>query len=115
MSDINEIVARNIRTRMMASDLTNKQTKLAGRAKISQSHVSRLINKASSATIGRLAKVAHALGCEPYELLLDDDQARRALIERLMSGPHVSTERVEQAGFVPISSAPAKKRSRKAN
>ena len=100
MDTISEIVAKNVQARMEANPSANTQSKLAKRAGISQSHVSRLLNEGASVTIGRLAKVATALGCEPYELLIDDDQARRSLIERLMRGPAVPTERVEQAGFV---------------
>ena len=110
MLKIDEIVARNIAERMKKHTACDTQVKLAKRAGISQSHVSRLVNKAASATIGRLAKVAHALGCEPYELMLDDDQARRAMIERLMHGPAASTSRVEEAGFVPVDKSGATKK-----
>lgn len=103
MKTFGEILAGNIRDRMTASQSVKTQAALAKKAGISQSHVSRLVNQGASATIGRLAKAAKALGCEPYELLLDDEQARRALIERLMRGPSVPTDRVEQAGFVPVS------------
>lgn len=111
MRKVDDVVADNIARRMKANPLCDTQTKLAKRAGISQSHVSRLLNKAASATIGTLSKVAEALGCAPYELLLDDDNARRALIERLMSGPAAPTERVERAGFIPLdkTGAPKKK------
>jgi transcriptional regulator with XRE-family HTH domain len=101
MAKAREIAARNVRDRMQAGPLKT-QTLLAKKAKIGQSHVSRILNAASGVTIDRLELVAAALGCEPYELLLDDEQARRALIERLMRSPAVPDSRVEQAGFVPM-------------
>jgi transcriptional regulator with XRE-family HTH domain len=102
MGNLREIVARNVQERMKASPLVRTQPLLAKKAGIGQSHVSRIVNAAAGVTIDRLEMVARALGCEPYELLIEDETARRALIERLMSGPHVPTERVEQAGFVPM-------------
>lgn len=101
MGKLREIVAKNVSDRMRSGPY-DTQTKLSHRAGIAQSHVSRIVNAESGVTIDRLEKVASALGCEPYELLLDDEQARRALIERLMRGPAVPTSRVEQAGFVPM-------------
>lgn len=101
MPTLREIVAKNVRTRMKAGALRT-QPRLAEKAGIAQSHVSRIVNGASGITIDRLELVARALNCEPYEFLIDDESARRALIERLMSGPAVPTERVEQAGFIPM-------------
>lgn len=103
MAKVRDIVAKNVSARMAAGPLKTQKL-LSARAGISQSHVSRIENGASGITIDRLELVAIALGCEPYELLLDDEQARRALIERLMRASAVSDERVEQAGFVPIKS-----------
>lgn len=101
MAKVREIVAKNVSARMKAGPLKTQKL-LSERAGISQSHVSRIENGASGITIDRLELVAGALGCEPYELLLDDEQARRALIERLMRAPAVPDERVEQSGFVPM-------------
>jgi transcriptional regulator with XRE-family HTH domain len=112
MAKAREILSRNLLYRMEMNSLKT-QKELADKAKIGQSHVSRIINGECSATVDRLESMAGALKCEAYELLLDDDEARRALIERLMKGPAVSTERVEEAGFVSMPSSEKRKRKGK--
>jgi transcriptional regulator with XRE-family HTH domain len=86
MGKLRAILARQVNARMQNSAY-HKQALLARRAGIAQSHVSRLLNSRAGVTIDTLEAVAEAFDCEPYELLIDDDQARRALIERLMKGP----------------------------
>lgn len=115
MAVLRKILAKKVAERMATGPL-DTQKKLAAKAKIAQSHVSRIVNAAAGATVDAVEKVASALGCEPYELFIDDEIARRALIERLVTGPHVSTERVESVGYVKLQnteSAPPKRQPRK--
>lgn len=100
MKSVREIVAENVKRRMIG-DL-DTQPKLAKKAGVGQAHISRIVNEKSGVTIDRLEMVARAFRCQPYELLLDGNEARRAIIEQIVLGPAVSTERVEQAGFVPM-------------
>lgn len=108
MATLRNILARNVLDRMRTGPYKT-QKQLAKKAAISQSHVSRIVNAESGATIDRLESVADALGCEPYELLLEDDDARRRLIDRLMRGPAIADEHIEKSGYVPIRSEKKRK------
>lgn len=81
---LREILAANLKNRMDERHM--KQGDLALRAGVAQSHISRLSRMESGATIDILASVSEALGCQPWELLIDDDAVRREAVERML-GP----------------------------
>lgn len=53
-----------------------------------QATISRVLNCGGDATLATLTALARAIGCEPYELLIDDDSTRRAIVERYLRGPN---------------------------
>lgn len=57
------------------------------RAKVAVSHVRRIRLMESAATIDMLDSIAKAVGCEPWELLLDDEGLRASIYERAIYGP----------------------------
>lgn len=60
---------------------------LAGKAKVSESHLSEVKRGLSTPTIALLNDLAHALGLEAWELLVDWDASRNRVIERLFPPP----------------------------
>ena len=82
-------LAKNLTDRMGASAGLQTQAALSERAGIAQSHISRIVRKESAATLDMLEALAHALGCEAWELLADSEHTRREAIERMIRGPRV--------------------------
>lgn len=62
------------------------QAALARKAGIGQSHVSRVLKGAQSVGLDVVAAVSTALGCQPWELLANDEATRRAAMERMILG-----------------------------
>lgn len=63
------------------------QPELAKKADIGQSHVSRILSGNQSIGLDVITAVATALGCSPWELLVDAEQTRREAVERILSAP----------------------------
>lgn len=84
---LRQILAANLKKRMEERGMTQKN--LEARSGVSQSHISRIKRTESGATIDRLAAICGALGCQPWELLIDDEALRREAIERML-GPRPS-------------------------
>jgi transcriptional regulator with XRE-family HTH domain len=82
MKKLREIVAANVVARMGSE----RQKAFAARAGIAQSHVSRLRHARNGITVDVLEHVAKALNCRPFELLIDTDADKKALLDRLF-GP----------------------------
>jgi DNA-binding Xre family transcriptional regulator len=76
------IVASTVRTAMEVRPEISTQQKLAQRAGVAQSHISRLL-KGENVTLDVLEKVARALKVEPFELIIDNDRARLSLLARI--------------------------------
>lgn len=81
---LREVVAAHVKQAMADNHLIDTQQKLAKKAKIGQSHVSRLL-RAENVTLDVVEKVAHALQREPFELLLSDDHARLTIMRRVFA------------------------------
>jgi transcriptional regulator with XRE-family HTH domain len=69
---------------------------IAKRAKVGQSHVSRLVLLKSAATIDMLDALADALGVQTWELLTDDEATRKAALERMILGPRLPDDEAEK-------------------
>jgi transcriptional regulator with XRE-family HTH domain len=82
---LRQTLASNVDRRMGAMGLN--QPELAKKADIGQSHVSRILSGNQSIGLDVIAAVATALGCSPWELLVDAEQTRREAVERILSAP----------------------------
>lgn len=60
------------------------QTALAKRSGIAQTHISRLLRCSSAATLETVATLADALGIQPWELLVNDEATRAAILQRIL-------------------------------
>lgn len=65
---LRRVLADNVDRERKKRGLTQPQ--LAKKAGMAQSHISRIINARSGATIDRLAQLAHTFGMEPAQLLV---------------------------------------------
>lgn len=81
---IREVLARKLQA---AIDAGETQTSLAQKAGTSQAHISRLLNCEAAATVDLLPGLAKALRCQPWELLLDDEEARKEILAKLIGRP----------------------------
>ncbi len=63
-----------------------RQLAFAGKAGISQSHLSEILRSVSSVSVDLLADLARAAGCQPWELLADSEETRRAAIDKMLGG-----------------------------
>lgn len=84
-----QVFAKNLERAMRVSDGLDNQTALAKRSGIAQTHISRLLRARSAATLDTIAALSEALGMQPWELLVDEQATRKAIIERMI-GPHGS-------------------------
>lgn len=73
--DIRVVFAENLKKHRKAAGLS--QEELAHNADIERSYVSMLERRLNSPTIDMLAKLAHAIGVQPYELLLPIRKSRK--------------------------------------
>jgi transcriptional regulator with XRE-family HTH domain len=61
-----------------------KQPDLETSSKVGQSTISRIKLRQGAATLDAIAKIAGALGVQPWELLVDDDTTREAAYKRIL-------------------------------
>jgi transcriptional regulator with XRE-family HTH domain len=73
--DIRAVFAENLKKHRKAAGLS--QEELANIADIERAYVSLLERRLNSPTIDMLAKLAHAIGIEPFELLLPTRKNRK--------------------------------------
>jgi transcriptional regulator with XRE-family HTH domain len=113
--DIRQVLARNLREAMQKSPTLNTQLALAGRAGISQSHLSEILRGITSATVDLVNDLAFALGVQPMELLADTESARQAALAKMLWGERVENSRVaEHYPMPPVpkkEAAPRRKKS----
>lgn len=60
------------------------QPALEERSGVSQSHISRLLLCQAAATTDVLVDLARACRCQPWELLVDEDEVRREALARML-------------------------------
>lgn len=92
-----QTLARNIRDRMGRMPDLDTQDKLSAKSGVAQPHISRILRCTSGASIDRIAKLARALGCQPWELLVDTELTRQAALERMIMGNPASDAKVAAA------------------
>lgn len=69
---------------MAANESINSQPKLAAKAGIGKSTVFYVLQGENDATIGTVAALARAFGCQPWELLVDPDNPLEDIVRRLL-------------------------------
>ena len=77
MAFIRQVVADNLQRKMVARYGANvsenaRITRLAKEAKVGRSTLQRILKCEFATTVDRLEKLASALRCETYELLMED-------------------------------------------
>lgn len=92
-----QVLARNIADRMQRTDALDTQKKLSMKSGVAQPHISRILRGTTGATIDRIALIARALGCEPWELLVDTELTRQAALRKMIMGSPVPDSVVEAA------------------
>lgn len=65
------------------------QTALAKRSGIAQTHISRLLRCTSGATLDTIATLAEALRMQPWELLVNDEETRAEILQRILGADAV--------------------------
>jgi transcriptional regulator with XRE-family HTH domain len=83
-AELRQALASNVRKRMQADESMNSQPKLAAKAGIGKSTVGYVLQAENDATLGTIAALARAFGCEPWELLVQDEDNREAAWRRIM-------------------------------
>lgn len=81
--DLHQAFVRNLGKWKKARGYT--QQVLADRAGLSQAAISELLRGISQPSFGTLGDLAHALGIDAWELIVDSKSSRRALIEKLVT------------------------------
>jgi ribosome-binding protein aMBF1 (putative translation factor) len=79
---LREVLARNVQREMDKKGW--KQPDLETSSKVGQSTISRIKLRQGAATLDAIAKIAGALGVQPWELLVDDDTTREAAYKRIL-------------------------------
>jgi DNA-binding phage protein len=81
---LREALARNLLEIMSRTPGLETQQALAKKAKMGQSHISRILNKSTAPTTDTIAALATALRVQPWELLSDAESTRQAVLARYM-------------------------------
>lgn len=84
---LRQVLARNLQRAMDSSPAIDTQQKVAAKAGLSQQHVSRILKCETSAGVDVLQRLAKAVRCAPWELLVDDDATRKEALERMILRP----------------------------
>lgn len=82
---VRDVIASNL-VRLMKEHRI-KQPKLASKSGVSQATISRMKSGSadpSTLAIERVDAVARGLGCEAWELLIDDAETRKKIVERFL-------------------------------
>lgn len=76
---IRHTLATRIRDLMASRVTLDTQTKLSGKAGVSQSTIQRILSEEASATIDSVAAIAGAFGVAPVDMLRDESEDARLL------------------------------------
>lgn len=79
-----EVLARNVRRYMDKDSSISRQELLEAKSGLGQSTISRVLNAGGAATLDTVEALARAIGCEPWELLIDDDSVRESIVKRYL-------------------------------
>lgn len=77
-------LARNLKRRMEESTDLKSQPAVAARSGVSQTHISRMLRGTSAATVDMLDALGRAFRCQPWELLVDDEEMRAEAVRRIL-------------------------------
>lgn len=83
---LRDVLADNVRRHMQKDPGQKRLEKKSG---VSQATISRILKGSddpSSITLKKLEGVAEALGCEVWELLIDDETVRQTIVNRFLRG-----------------------------
>jgi hypothetical protein len=94
---IRQTLARNVADRMHRNPAFDTQAKLSARSGVAQPHISRILRGTSAATVDRVARLASAFACQPWELLVDTELTRQAALQRMILGETAPDARVSAA------------------
>lgn len=71
---------------MKAQNTIATQPQLAEKSGVGQNTISRILLCNGAATLDVIAKIAHGIGCQPWELLVDEEETRREAMARMLNG-----------------------------
>lgn len=86
-AELRQAVAANVRRRMEADPSLDSQPKLGARAGISKSTVGYILRAENDCSIDKIAALARAFGCDPWELMVVDEESRLEAWRRIMTLP----------------------------
>jgi transcriptional regulator with XRE-family HTH domain len=81
---LRKVLADNIRRAMENSSDVKRQEDLEAKAGIGQSTVSRILRAEAATNIDAVEKIARALKVQPWELMVDGDEAREEIVRRFL-------------------------------
>lgn len=80
---IRGVLVDNIRARLAGAGF-DSPTALARKAKVDPSYVAKLMKTQFSCSVDVLEKLAEALDCQPWELLVDSEASREAAYKKIL-------------------------------
>lgn len=83
--ELREVLARNVQARIDADPALQVQENLEKRSGLGQATISRVLNSGGAATLDTIAALARGIGCQPWELLVDDEATRAEAMRRMLS------------------------------
>lgn len=87
-AEIRRVLARNVELYANKRGWVGRgwQAELSKASGIANSHITRLMDGTSAYTVDRLTDLAKALGVQPWELLVDSEETRKAALEKILGG-----------------------------
>lgn len=82
--ELRRVLARNVQARIDADPALQVQENLEKRSGLGQATISRVLNVGGAATLDTVAALARGIGCQPWELLVDDDATRAEALRRMI-------------------------------
>lgn len=106
--EIRQVLARNLQAEIDRHPVIENQRALALRSGVSPSHLSEIMRGMCSVTVDLVNDMAYALGIQPWVLLADSEETKRAALSKMMFGHAVADAEVEKYLPFPPKSAPHK-------
>lgn len=80
--ELRRVLARNVRVRLDKHQWS--QTKLGSESGMGKSTIGHILACDAAATLDTVAQLARAFGCQPWELLVDEEATRREALKRML-------------------------------
>jgi transcriptional regulator with XRE-family HTH domain len=110
-NEMRAVLARNIKQALERRGMSGNQ--LAQAARISQSHLAKVLREEAAFSTDILASLASGLGVHPWELLADSDAVREKAIRQLLLGPRVPDDKAaEHLPPAPVKEVAARRRKK---